>query len=172
MLLRSTFALTLSVLLGVAAPSVASSPTPVPGGADQIKAMPGKVGETLFNGTIRFTLVEFRDATADDHVETLVPSANQKAVVMTTLVRNGSPRSFTQILSYTLADKDDVAFLIPDHYFAPNPLDIQQGAAARQRALFLVDKTFVPVKLLVQCPTCNAAIKFKAYRIALPPPPA
>ena len=46
---------------------------------------------------------------------------------------------------------------------------VAQGAAARIHALFVADKSFVPVKLLIQCATCGTATRFGAFRVQLPP---
>ncbi len=169
--LRGLFPLV--AVLVLSAPTASSaSPTPAPGGANQVTGILGDVGKTLFNGVVRLKIVEVRDAVPSDHPESALPSDTQKVMVMTTLVHNGLHRNFMEILSYTLADKDDVTFLIPDHLITPNPLDIQQAGAARQTTLFLVAKDFAPVKLIVQCPTCNAETKFKPFRVTLPAPSA
>ncbi len=40
-----------------------ATPTPLPGGANQVKAQSGVLGKTVWNGAVRLTLSEFRDAT-------------------------------------------------------------------------------------------------------------
>lgn len=86
---------------------------------------------------------------------------------MTALVRNGAHANFAELLTYTLDDADDVTFEIPGYLIKPSPLNIIQGGAARQRALFLVDTAFHPTKLIVQCPTCSKSHPFRAFRITL-----
>jgi hypothetical protein len=153
-----------------AVPAVgAPTPTPIPGGANQVTGVSGKVGDTLFNGIIRLQVVEVRDATPADHPETMMAPADQRVMVMTTLVRNGLHQNFIDLITYSLADKDDVAYVIADHWIKPNPLNLPQGAAARQTAMFPVDKNYAPVKLLVQCATCNAQTHFVAFRVVLMP---
>jgi adenine deaminase len=147
--------------------SAIAAPTPVPGGANQAKAVAGKLGATLFNSTIRLKLLELRAAT-DAESTTVAPAADKKVMVMSVLVRNGLSENFAELLRYTLADKDEVTVVIPDIDVKPNPLNIQQAASAKQRATFVVDKTFSPTKLIVACATCNAARHFRAFRIALP----
>jgi hypothetical protein len=71
-------------------------------------------------------------------------------------------------LTYTLADKDDVVYEIPSQYLKPSPLVIAQGAAAHVGGLFIADKSFVPVKLLIQCATCGTSTRFRAFRVAIP----
>ena len=150
-----------------ASSAVAAPPTPVPGGANQVNALSGAAGQTLFNGIVRFKVVELRDATAADHPEAALPGPDKRVMVMTVLVRNGAHANFAELLNYTLADADDVTFQIPSYLIKPNPLNIIQGGAARQRSLFLVDTAFHPTKLIVQCPTCSTTHPFRAFRIKL-----
>src|SRR5579872_700681 len=83
---------------------VTASPTPVPGGANQVSALSGTIGQTIFNGVLRIKVVELRDATPADHPEQELPGANQKVMVMTVLLRNGIHDAFTDLMEYTLAD--------------------------------------------------------------------
>jgi hypothetical protein len=166
-LLRFLAFVTLLALVGTTA--VAGSPTPAPGGANEVNAISGKVGDTLWNGVLRFKVVEVRDATAADHPESVGPLPSQKVMVVTTIIRNGTPATWGELVSYTLADKDDISFEIPGHFFTPVALTIQQGAAVKQTALFPVDKTYVPAKLIFQCTSC-AKGKFKAFRVTIPAP--
>jgi hypothetical protein len=167
---RRSLVLALTLLLvppvvGLAAPK----PTPIPGGANQLNALSGKLGQTLWNGVLRFKLVSLRDATSADHPESIAPLPGQKAMVLTAIIRNGTSSSWGELVSYTLADKDAVSFEIPGHFFSPVALNIQQGATANQTALFLVDKGFVPVKLIFSCGSC-APGKFKPFRVTIPTP--
>jgi hypothetical protein len=157
-----------------AAVVAAPNPTPTPGGANQVNAQSGKLGQNLWNGVLRFKLVELRDATSADHPESLVPLASQKVMVLTAIIKNGTSGNWGELVSYTLADKDEISFEIPGHFFTPVSLNIQQGAAVRQSALFVVDKSYVPVKLIFACGSC-APGKFKAFRVSIPapsPPPS
>lgn len=164
----------LALMLLVLSPFVANAapkPKPTPGGANQVSALSGKLGQTLWNGVLRFKLVELRDATPADHPESVAPLPNQKAMVLTAIIKNGTPSTWGELVSYTLADKDEISFPIPGHFFTPVALNIQQGAAAKQTALFLVDKDFVPVKLIFSCGSC-APGKFKPFRVTIPAPAA
>jgi hypothetical protein len=147
-------------------------PTPVPGGANQVNAVSGTAGEPMWNGVVRLKVQELRDAVADDHPETLLPGPSQKVMVFRASLRNGTTKQFAELLTYTLADKDDVAFEIPSQYLQPSPLVVAQGAAARVGGLFIADKSFVPVKLLIQCATCGTSTHFRAFRVKLPTAPA
>jgi hypothetical protein len=165
-MVRVLFALA-AVVLAAAPLAAAPAPTPVPGGANQVAAVSGTVGETLWNGVVRLQVTEVRIVTATDDLAAILPSAAQTPLALTAVVRNGTKTSFTEVLTYTLADASDVAFDIPSYTVKPNPVSIQQGAAARQRALFAVDKAYTPVKLLVQCSTCKKGT-FRAFRLTLP----
>lgn len=156
------------IMLATAIVQAAPKPAKTPGGANQISAISGKLGQTLWNGVVRFTLVELRDATATDHPESKVPGPNQKVLVITALIKNGSPGTWGNLVNYTLADKDEVSFDVPMANFDKPSPTIQQGAAFRQHALVAVDKDFVPVKLIFTCSTCNG--KFKPFRISIPQP--
>ncbi|MBV9439397.1 MAG: MoaD/ThiS family protein [Candidatus Eremiobacteraeota bacterium] len=151
---------------------VAAAPSPrpstVPGGANQVDAVSGSVGDTLFNGVVRLQVQELRDAVAADHPEAALPGANQRVMVLTALVRNGTHAEFTEVLTYTLADADDVAFEIPSYKIAPNPVHMLQASAAKQHAVFLVDAAYHPTKLVVTCTTCSKSAHFRAFRLAIP----
>jgi hypothetical protein len=155
-------------LIGLGAAIASASPTPVPGGANQVNALSGKVGDTIFNGVLRVKVTELRDATAADNPDRLHPSADQKVMVMTVLLRNGTQRDFIDLIEYTLADADDVSLAIPTSEVSNANLHIQQGAAARQTAMFLVDKSYVPTKVLVQCVSCSPSEHFKSLRFTVP----
>ncbi|HWT05277.1 MAG TPA: hypothetical protein VN224_05930 [Xanthomonadales bacterium] len=149
-----------------------AAPTPVPGGANQVKAVDGIAGEPLWNGVVRLKVQELRDARAEDNPESLLPGPNQKVMLFRASLRNGTAQQFAELLTYTLADKDDVTFEIPSQYLKPSPLVVAQGAAARVGGLFIADKSFVPVKLLIQCATCAPSMHFRAFRVKLPAPAA
>ncbi len=164
---RTTIALAIC-LIAMIGTAAGSTPTPVPGGANQVSAMSGKIGQTVFNGVLRVQIKELRDATAADHPEKLLPPAGQKVMVMTVILKNGSHSDFIDLISYTLADADEVTFNIPSYMISPSNLNIQQGAAARQTALFTVDQSYKPTKVLVQCPSCSHSEGFKVIRFAVP----
>jgi len=165
--MASVLSIALAAILAAAPVAAAPAPTPVPGGANQVGAVTGTVGQTLWNGVVRLQVTEVRVATAADDLSAVLPSAAQTPLAISALVRNGTQASFTEVLTYTLADKDDVAFEVPSYLIKPNPVGVQQGAAAHQRALFVVDKGYTPVKLLVQCSTCKKGT-FRAFRLTLP----
>ena len=168
MMFARTIALTIATV-AAAATLASAAPTPVPGGANQVKAVSGTIGQTVFNGVLRVKILELRDATPADHPETIGASASKKVMVINVLVRNGSHDSFTGGLGYTLADKDDVSFEIPENGITHADLNVLQAAAEKQSSMFAVDKDFVPVKLIVTCLTCPNNSPFKSIRFKIPP---
>ncbi len=158
--------LTAAALAGNAATGTAA-PTPVPDAANQVKAVSGNLGQPMWNGVVRLKVLELRDARPEDHPETLLPGPNQKVMVFRERMRNGTAKQFAELLTYTLADKDDVTYEIPSRFLKPSPLVVAQGSAAGVGGLFIADKGFVPVKLLIQCATCGTATPFTAFRVAI-----
>jgi len=161
---RSALALAIAALCCLPA----AAATPVPGGANQVSAVSGNLGDTVFNGVLRVTVTDLRDATAADNPAQMNPSASQKVMVLKVLLKNGAHDEFTDLISYTLADKDSVTFAIPTNALQNANLHILQGGAERQSEVFLVDKDFVPTKLIVQCETCGSHSAFRAIRFTIP----
>lgn len=159
-----TLALCLISITGIAA---GATPKPVAGGANQVSAVTGKLGQTVFNGVLRVKITALRDATAADHPEKLQAPAGKRVMVMTVLLKNGAQADFVDLINYTLADADEMTFEIPSYMITPANLHIQQGAAARQTALFAVDQNYKPTKLLVQCPSCSHSEGFRPIRFAV-----
>jgi hypothetical protein len=142
--------------------------TPPPGGANQISAISGHVGERIFNGVLRVTVQSVHDATPDDHPEKDLPSPDQKIIVMHVLLSNGRHETFTDLMVYTLADADNVTHQIAQPYVRPANLSIEQGASAKQTVHVPVEKDFKPVKLLVECGGCSPDMHFRSLRISIP----
>jgi hypothetical protein len=165
-----TRAFILAFVLAATAPAAGeAAPTPVPGGANAVSAVSGKIGETVFNGVLRIKIVALRDATAAESSD-LTPSADKKVMFMQSLLRNGKNEEFIDLLQYTLADKDDVSVEVPSNALKNANIHILQGAAGRQSAAILVDKDFVPTKLIVQCATCGSHSGFRPVRFAVTSP--
>jgi hypothetical protein len=164
--LRSALACALLALAAVAAP--ARSSTPVPGGANQVGALSATLGQTVFNGVLRITVSSLRLTTDPADLDFVNTSGGKKVMRFDVLLRNGAKDEFTDLMSYTLADKDDVALAVGSFSLHPGNLHILQGAAARQYAVFTVDPDFVPVKLIVQCATCGSHSAFRAIRFSIP----
>jgi hypothetical protein len=164
----SAIAILAAALFGSRSPALsAATPSPVPGGANEVKALSATIGDTVFTGVLRVKIEELRDATPADNPGRLFPNATQRVMVMKSLLHNGLHGTFLGLLSYTLADADGVTVPIPAYDTTGAGLNILQGGAARQTAMFLVDKDFVPVKLIVQCATCGSDMPFAAIRFTV-----
>ena len=159
--------LSFALFVALVAPAAAVS-TPVPGGANAVSALSGKLGDTVFNGVLRIKVAALREATDADNPSQEAPSADQKVMVMQTVLHNGKQDRFTDLVTYTLADNDAVSFEIPSYKIKNINPSILQGAAVRQSAVFVVDKDFKPVKLIIQCASCNKAQGFRPVRFTLP----
>jgi hypothetical protein len=155
-------------LIALAPGSGNAAPTPVPGGANAVSALSGKLGDTVFNGVLRIKVVALREATDFDNPSQETPSADQKVMVMQTVLHNGKQDRFTDLVTYTLADSDAVSFEIPSYKIKNINPSILQGAAVRQSAVFVVDKDFKPVKLIIQCSSCSKNQGFRPVRFTLP----
>lgn len=143
------------------------APTPIPGGANQVKAVSGSVGQQIWNGAVRITISDVHEASADQIAE-FRPSAGQKVMTFTVLIRNGTTSTFTDLIEYTFADKDDISVSVPTSQYTHANLSIQQGAAQKQVGVFAVDHDFVPAKIIVACATCSAKSPFKPVRVVIP----
>ncbi len=148
--------------------AASAAPTPVPGGANQISAISGRVGQRVFNGVLRVTVQTVHDATAEDHPEKDLPSADQKIIVMRVLLSNGWHGTFDGLMEYTLADADNITLKVSQPYVRPANLSIEQGASARQTVHVPAGKDFKPVKLLIECGGCGTDMRFRPLRISIP----
>ena len=126
------------------------------------------MGDTIFNGVLRIRVDSLAFTTAPEDLAEVNTSGGKKVMKLSVFLRNGSKDDFIDLMSYTLADKDDVTLSIGSFSLHPGNLHILQGAAARQTAVFTVDPGFVPVKLIVQCATCGARSSFRAVRFSIP----
>jgi hypothetical protein len=86
------------------------------------------------------------------------------------LLHNGKTDTFTDLLTYTLADADAVSVQVPSSAIQHANPSILQGAALRQSATFLVDKDFKPVKLIVGCASCSPRQGFRPVRFTIASP--
>jgi len=166
-----TFAVLATALaIGAMSAGAGAAPTPVPGGANQVSAISGTVGQTIFNGVLRINVSNVRAATPDE-IAKFLPNPTQKVLAFSVLLRNGTTSNFIDLVEYTFADKDDISVDVPTADYSHANLNIQQGAAQRQDGVFAVDKDFVPTKLIVKCVTCGAKTAFRTVRISIPNPP-
>jgi hypothetical protein len=161
-----TYILATTLCAGAA---LAATSTPAPGGANQVNAVEGAVGATLFNGEVRIKGGAVRDATSDE-IAGILPAADKKVIVYTATMSNGTKSAFTGMLGYALVDADGVSISAEDRYVTPNPPpNVPPGAAWHQKVAFLVPKDFTPKKLVITVPLkSDKNDTAKAFRLILP----
>jgi hypothetical protein len=161
-----TFTLATALSAGAA---LAATATPPPGGANQVNAVEGAVGATLFNGEVRIKGGAVRDATSDE-IASILPPADKKVIVYTATMSNGTHSAFTGMLEYAVVDADGVSISAEGRYVTPNPPpNVPPGAAWHQKVAFLVPKDFAPKKLVITVPLkSDKSDTAKAFRLSLP----
>jgi hypothetical protein len=145
--------------------AIAATPTPMPGGANQIKGVTGTLSSTIFNGTLRFKKWDLRKSTPDEQT----PDAGGLALTLTYVVLNGTSKNQYGGVSASMVDADGVVINgrpkgVYGAYFSTEP-----GAGARGTLLFSLPAGFVPVKILVVPPT-GVAIRLNLKPSDLPTP--
>lgn len=165
---RFISSLVLSVLLFGGAASAATAPTPVPGGANQLAAVEGSVGATLFNGEVRIRGGKIRAATPDE-VSQILPPQGKRVIVYTATMSNGAHQAFTGMLAYSLVDADGVVVDAEPRHVEPNPPpNVPQGGAWHEKVSFIVPADYTPVKLVITEPMkTNQRNKVTAFRLSI-----
>jgi hypothetical protein len=140
-----TFAAALIALSIAGTSAVYAAPTPMPGGANQIKGVTGTLSSTIFNGKLRFRQFVLRKSTAAE----ATPDAGGSALTLTYLVSDGMSRKAYGNVSASLVDADGV--VLGSHtvgvygaYYTMDP-----GASARGILYWYLPAGFVPVKILM-----------------------
>lgn len=136
---------TVGLVLANSQPDVSAAPTPIPGGANQLRGVSGGLSSTLFNGKIRIWKMALRASTAAEYT----PANGQRGIVLSWLVSNGTSSERTGYFASSLADADGVvidgkAVTIYSAFYT-----LQPGAAARQTMQFIVPADYTPTKILL-----------------------
>jgi hypothetical protein len=100
-----TAALTFGTLSMLSPARVNAAPTPIPGGANQLKGVTGGLSSRLFNGKMRIRHMQLRPATATE----ASPAAGQTAVAFVYLVSNGTSAARSGNFTASMVDSDGVA---------------------------------------------------------------
>ena len=166
--MRYCWSILIASLALAGSPSLAA--TPPPGGANQVNAVEGTLGQTLFNGEVRIRSGKLRNATSDELAQ-ILPAEDKRVIVFTATMSNGTHGNFTGYFQYALVDADGVSAEAEERYVEPNPPpNVAQGAAWHQKVAFLVAKDFKPVKLLItQTIKSNRNGTAKAFRFTIAP---
>lgn len=120
-----------------------------PGGANQLQGVEGKINQTLFNGTIRLTVMTVRNAENSDKLAD--PQDGNRWVVLEARGSNGKPHDkyFGQLhVSLVNAAGDSV----PGEAYNDKPDNqgpFEPGASWHQRFAVEVPANFVLAKILV-----------------------
>src|SRR5579872_5334728 len=150
--MKNTIAL--AMLLGIATgglvlsssrPDASAAPTPIPGGANQLRGVSGSLSSTLFNGKIRIRKMALRASTPAE----FTPATDQRGIVLSWLVSNGTSSERTGYFAASLADADGVVVdgkpvTVYSAYYS-----LQPGAAARQTMQFVLPAGYAPAKILL-----------------------
>lgn len=133
-------------VLSMSAPAlVAAAPTPIPGGANQLKGVSGGLSSTLFNGKMRIRKMQLRAATAAE----ASPGAGQTAVTFVYLVSNGTSAARAGNFTASMVDSDGVAVNGHSTNVYSAYYSLQPGVPARGTIAFVLDSGFTPVKILL-----------------------
>jgi hypothetical protein len=140
-----TAALTFGVLSMSSPALVNAAPTPIPGGANQLKGVSGSLASTLFNGKMRIRKMQLRAATAAE----ASPGAGQTAVTLVYLVSNGTSSARSGNFTASMVDSDGVAVNGHSTSVYSAYYSLQPGVPARGTIAFTLDSGFAPVKILL-----------------------
>jgi hypothetical protein len=137
-----------------------SSPVPI------ATPLTAPLGQAVPIGNLSIGIQELRDATPVDNPDKIPVLPDQRLLVMHALLGNSIPLAYTGVVTYRLEDKNGLGPRARD--VKPSNLNIQQGTSVHLAGLFTVDKTFVPVTLLVECSSCSASNGYKAVQFIIP----
>jgi hypothetical protein len=140
-----TAALTFGALALSSPAFVNAAPTPIPGGANQLKGVSGGLTSTLFNGKMRIRKMQLRPATAAE----ASPAAGQTAVTFVYLVSNGTSAARSGNFTASMVDSDGVAVNGHSTNVYSAYYSLQPGVPARGMIAFTLDSGFTPVKILL-----------------------
>jgi hypothetical protein len=140
-----TAALTFGALSMSSPALVNAAPTPIPGGANQLKGVTGGLSSTLFNGKMRIRQMQLRPATATE----ASPAAGQTAVAFVYLVSNGTSAARSGNFTASMVDSDGVAVNGHSTNVYSAYYSLQPGVPARGTIAFVLDGGFTPVKILL-----------------------
>jgi hypothetical protein len=136
----------LAIALSIAGSGVALAvPTPIPGGANQIKGVTGTLASTIFNGKLRFRKFVLRKSTAAEG--TADPGG--MALTLTYLVSDGMERAAYGNVGASIVDADGVVVAGHSVGVYGAYYTMQPGASVRGSLYFLMPAGFVPVKILM-----------------------
>lgn len=162
MRITAIVAMLLSLGTGVAANA---APTPEPGGANQAAGVAATFGHVAFNGEVRLTPRQLRDATAADGY---TPSPGQKWLIFNATGSNGTkkPLSMQQFSATIVNGNGESVAAQPDKVLPIGGVyGIAPGGGWKEQVFFEIPADFVPVKIVL----VPADGKHKAFRVTVRP---
>jgi len=123
----------------------AATPTPIPGGANQLSGVSGGLASALFNGKIRIRQMTLRPSTSAE----FAPADGNTGLVFSWLASNGTHATRTGYFSASLSDADGVliegkALSVYGAFYS-----LQPGAAAHGSIQFIVPTGYKATKILL-----------------------
>jgi hypothetical protein len=145
--------------------SALAAPTPIPGGANQAKAVEGSLKATLFNGQVRMRKMALTKLDGSPE-ESFTETPAIKWLVFRAVMSNGTAKVLDwQQFSATLVDADGIAVAAQPDKVRPIGMvsNMPPGGAWKETILFNLPTAFKPVKIVL-VPTNS---KYSAFRISL-----
>lgn len=138
--------------------------TPIP----PVTPSTAQLGQSVPIGNLSVGIQDLRDATPGDNPDQIPLLPDERLLVVHVLLLNNVFTTYTGRVTYRLEDKNGIGPRARD--VKPSSLNIHQGTSVHLTGLFTVDKTFVPVTLLVECSSCSASNGYKAVQFIIPAP--
>jgi hypothetical protein len=160
--------MTMLMLALFAARPASAAPTPVPGGANQMKGITGTIHQTLFNGKLRLKSMSLREAVPADK-ESGDPGDN--VLIFTWIFSDGISKHIYGNTSLQAADADGVTKNCSPVGVYGAYYSMQAGEAARLKIYCDFPPDFTPVKLLL-IPGDGPAFRLNLKPSDVPKPPA
>jgi hypothetical protein len=160
--MKRQFVLLVAIATALLASPGNATPTPAPGGSNQMKGTSAKYPATAFNGVVRLKPTYFGASRPTDKFAS-APAAKQ-VWVFEGIVSNGTAKTYIDDPTIVLADKDGIT---ADNDYVDQlneSLSLVQAAATRIRRVYVAPSDFVPDHILYSC----RVTKCQALRILLP----
>ena len=138
-----------------------AAPTPMPGGANQLKGLQGTMQSTLFNGKMRVRKMQLRLSTPDEQSS----SAGETAMTFVYLASNGTTSDRHGAFGADMVDSDGVVISGRPTSVYATYYSLIPGAVARGTIGFHVPSGFTPVKIVLR----DGYDSDPVYRINLKP---
>jgi hypothetical protein len=138
-----------------------AAPTPMPGGANQLKGLQGTLQSTMFNGKMRVRKMQLRLSTPDEQSS----SAGETSITFVYLASNGTTSDRHGAFGADLVDSDGVVISGRPTSVYATYYSLIPGAVARGTIGFKVPSDFTPVKIVLR----DGYDSDPVYRIDLKP---